>query len=158
MTEQAVASLAQTALAIDKGEAALAALEAYPNTQSKPALLLLRAGTREKSAAAKGRRKPLAAAAIDYLNLYYRFPLNDEAKAAGLRIPVLQFALGEAIFPARRCRRKLPARRPSSLPDAGMRLVRNMRVCSRNSLAWTAIAPCCALRNATYNRAAMWNC
>ena len=96
MTEQAVASLAQTALAIGKGEDAVAALEAYPNTALRPALLLLRAQAREKLAQAKGE-KPLSAAA-DYLDLYYRFPLNDEAKAAGQRIPALQFALGEA-FP-----------------------------------------------------------
>ena len=53
---------------------------------AKPALLLLRAQAREKIAAAKGE-KP-AAAAADYLDLYYRFPLNDEAKAAGQKIPV----------------------------------------------------------------------
>ena len=41
--------------------------------------------------------KPVAAAA-DYLDLYYRFPLNDEAKAAGQQIPALQSALGES-FP-----------------------------------------------------------
>jgi soluble lytic murein transglycosylase len=93
MAEQGVTSLAQIALEAGKGEAALAALEAYPNTKSKPALLLLRAQAREKVAAAKGE-KPSAAAA-DYLDLYYRFPLNDEAKAAGQRIPSLQFALGE---------------------------------------------------------------
>jgi peptidoglycan lytic transglycosylase len=96
MTEQAVTSLAQTELAVGKGEDALAALEAYPKTTSKPALLLLRAQAREMIAAAKGE-KPLQAAA-DYLDLYYRFPLNDEAKAAGERIPSLQFALGES-FP-----------------------------------------------------------
>jgi soluble lytic murein transglycosylase len=93
MTEQAVTSLAQTALASGKGVDAVAALDAYPNTTLKPALLLLRAQTREKLAASKGD-KPLSAAA-DYLDLYYRFPLNDEAKAAGQRIPSLQSALGE---------------------------------------------------------------
>jgi soluble lytic murein transglycosylase len=96
MTEQAVTSLAQTALAMGKGEAALAALDAYPNTNGKPALLLLRAQAHEKIAAAKGE-KP-AAAATDYLDLFYRFPLNDEAKSAGQKIPALQSALGES-FP-----------------------------------------------------------
>jgi soluble lytic murein transglycosylase len=57
---------------------------------------LLRAQSREKISAAKGE-KP-AAAAADYLDLYYRYPLNDEAKEAGQRIPALQFALGES-FP-----------------------------------------------------------
>ncbi len=96
MTEQTVTSLAQTALAIGKGEDALAALDAYPNTSAKPALLLLRAQAHEKISAAKAE-KPLAAAA-DYLDLYYRFPLNDEAKEAGQKIPALQSALGES-FP-----------------------------------------------------------
>jgi len=96
MTDQAVTSLAETALAIGKTEAALAALDAYPGTNTKPTLLLLRAQAREKLSAAKGE-KPEAAAA-DYLDLYYRFPLNDEAKTAGQKIPILQSALAEA-FP-----------------------------------------------------------
>jgi soluble lytic murein transglycosylase len=93
MSEEAVTSLVQTALAIGKTENALAALEAYPNTNSKPALLLLRAQAREKLAAAK-EEKPLIAAA-EYLDLYFRFPLSDEAKTAGQRIASLQAALGE---------------------------------------------------------------
>jgi len=96
MTGQAVTSLVQTALAIGKNENALAALDAYPGTRAKPALLLLRAQALEAISAAKGE-KPVAAAA-NYLDLYYRFPLNDEAKIAGQKIPSLQFALGEA-FP-----------------------------------------------------------
>jgi len=96
MTEQTVTSLAQTALEIGKGDEALAALNAYPNTATKPALVLLRAQAREKISTGKAE-KP-AAAAADYLDLYYRFPLNDEAKVAGQQIPALQFALGEA-FP-----------------------------------------------------------
>lgn len=96
MTEQSVTSLAEAALAVGKGEDALAALNAYPGTTSKPALLLLRAQANEKVAAAK-KEKPSAAAA-DYLDLYYRFPLNDEAKSAGQRFPALLSALGEA-FP-----------------------------------------------------------
>ena len=96
MTEQAVTSLAETALSIGKGDDALAALNAYPNTGSKPALLFLRAQAREAVAAAKG--EPRVAAAADYLDVYYRFALNDEAKAAGQRIPALQSSLGES-FP-----------------------------------------------------------
>jgi soluble lytic murein transglycosylase len=93
MTEQVVTSLAQTEIAAGRGDEALATLEAYPNTPSKPALLLLQAQAREKIAAENGE-KPLLAAS-DYLDVYYRFPLNDQAKAAGQRIPSLQFALGE---------------------------------------------------------------
>jgi soluble lytic murein transglycosylase len=93
MSEEAVTSLVQTALAIGKSENALAAFDSYPNANLKPALLLLRAQAREKLAAAKGE-KPLNAAA-EYLDLYFRFPLSDEARTAGQRIASLQAALGE---------------------------------------------------------------
>jgi peptidoglycan lytic transglycosylase len=53
----------------------------------------LRAQANEKAALGKGE-KPLAAAK-DYLDVIYRFPLNDEAKAAVERIPYLQAILGE---------------------------------------------------------------
>ncbi len=96
MTELSVTSLAQTALDIGKPAEALAALNAYPGTNTKPPLLLMRAQAREKISTVKGE-KP-AAAAADYLDLYYRFPLNDEAKEAGQQIPALQAALGES-FP-----------------------------------------------------------
>src|SRR3984957_14502215 len=96
MTEQTVSSLAQTALEIGRGEVALKVLDAYPNTGTKPALLLLRAQAHEKNSAAKAE-KPVAAAA-DYLDLYYRFPLNEEAKVAGQQISALKSALGES-FP-----------------------------------------------------------
>jgi soluble lytic murein transglycosylase len=93
MTEQAVTSLAQTALALGKNENALAALNGYPNTAAKSAMLLLRAEAREKLAAVNGE-KPLSAAS-DYLDLYYRFPLSEEARAAGQKIAPLQAALGD---------------------------------------------------------------
>jgi soluble lytic murein transglycosylase len=96
MTEMTVTALAQTALALGKADAALAALDAYPNTTAKPALLLLRAQAKEKLSAGRGE-KPLAAAA-DYLDIYYRFPLNDEAKVAAQQISALVPVLGEA-FP-----------------------------------------------------------
>jgi soluble lytic murein transglycosylase len=96
MTDLTVTSLAQTALATGKVDVALAVLDVYPGTTSKPALLLLRAQAREKLAALKGE-KPLAAA-TDYLDIFYRFPLNDEAKTAGPQLPALQSALGET-FP-----------------------------------------------------------
>jgi peptidoglycan lytic transglycosylase len=96
MTDQAVTLLAQTALATGKPEDAAAALDAYPNTSVKSTLLLLRAQAREKAAQAKGE-KPLTAAA-DYLDVFYRFPLDDEAKTAGQKLPSLQLELGES-FP-----------------------------------------------------------
>ena len=96
ITEQTVTALAETALSLGKGEDALAALDAYPNTAAKPALLFLRAQAHEAVSAAKGEKR--VAAATDYLDLYYRFPLNDEAKAAGQTTPALQSLLGES-FP-----------------------------------------------------------
>ena len=96
MAELTVTSLAQTALDIGKPAEALAALNDYPGTNTKPPLLLMRAQAREKLSTAKGE-KP-AAAAADYLDLYYRFPLNDEAKEAGQQMPILEAALGES-FP-----------------------------------------------------------
>ena len=96
MTDLTVTSLAQTALATGKVDIALATLDVYPGTTAKPALLLLRAQAREKLSTLKAE-KPLAAA-TDYLDLYYRFPLNDEAKTAGQQLPALQSALGET-FP-----------------------------------------------------------
>jgi soluble lytic murein transglycosylase len=93
MSEQALTILAQTALAIGKPGDAVAALDNYPNTSLKAPLLLLRAQAWEKLSAAKGE-KPLSAAA-DYLDLYYHFPLNDEARAAGQKIPSFQSGLGE---------------------------------------------------------------
>ena len=96
MTEQTVTSFAETAIALGKGDDALAALAAYPNTPNKPALLFLRAQAREAVAAAKN--EPRTTAAADFLDVYYRFALNDEAKAAGQRIPALRASLGES-FP-----------------------------------------------------------
>jgi len=96
IADQAIASMAQVGLEIGKADDTLAALVAYPASGSKPALLLLRAQAEEKVSSAKGE-KPVFAA-TDYLDLYYRFPLNDESRTAGQRIPSLQFILGEA-FP-----------------------------------------------------------
>lgn len=95
-TEQAVESLAGAEMARGKAEPAVAALDAYPGTSSKPALLLLRAQARQKIA--KDRKAASAAAALDYLAVYYRFPLSDEAKIAGMRLPALEKSL-RAEFP-----------------------------------------------------------
>jgi soluble lytic murein transglycosylase len=93
MSDAAVEALAQAAIAAGQSNQAVAALEDYPKTTAKPSLLLLRAQAKEKAAAAAGE-KPLASAG-DYLDVIYRFPLNDEAKTAVDRIPYLQLILGE---------------------------------------------------------------
>ena len=93
MSDSAIEALAQAAISAGQPAEAVAALEAYPKITAKPSLLLLRAQAKEKTSLAKGE-KPLAAAA-DYLDVIYRFPLNNEAKVAVDRIPYLQAILGE---------------------------------------------------------------
>lgn len=93
MNDSAVEALAQAAIAAGQPSDAVTALQEYPRTNAKPSLLLLRAQANEKAALATSD-KPLAAAK-DYLEVIYRFPLNDEAKVAVDRVPYLQAILGE---------------------------------------------------------------
>ena len=93
MSDAAVEELARAALAVNRPDAAVGALDGYIRTTAKASLVLLRAQAREEAAAAKGEQ-PFAAAS-DYLDLVYRFPLSDEAKTAYGKIPALQTALGE---------------------------------------------------------------
>jgi len=93
MTESAVQALAESALVLNNPERAVAALEAYEKTATKPSLLLLRAQAREKTA--DGKKQALVAAAGDFLAVYYHFPLTDEAESAASKIASLQRALGE---------------------------------------------------------------
>jgi soluble lytic murein transglycosylase len=92
LSDLAVQSFAEGTIALGNSQGAAAALDAYARTSQKSILLLLRAQAREKSGSN-------IAAAKDYLALYYGFPLSDEARAAGLRIPELSRQLGDA-FPA----------------------------------------------------------
>ena len=88
MKEQILEILAPTAMEAGKPQLAVEALEAYPPTSSKPALLLLRA--QAYKAAHQSAR-----AAKDYQNLFYKNPLSDEGKAAGTALPSLMKALGK---------------------------------------------------------------
>ncbi len=97
LTESAVQALAETSLVMGKPELALAALDDYDKSAFRPPLLLLRAQAREK--AAQKRHEGAASAARDYLAVYYHYPLSDEAKVAGKRIPALERAL-RAEFPS----------------------------------------------------------
>ncbi len=97
LTESAVQALAETALVMGKPERALAALDDYEKSGFRLPLLLLRAQAREK--VAQKKHEESAAAARDYVALYYRYPLSDEAKFAGKRIPSLERAL-RAEFPS----------------------------------------------------------
>ncbi|PYU35062.1 MAG: hypothetical protein DMG31_04760, partial [Acidobacteria bacterium] len=113
MSDSAIEALAQAAIAAGQPADAMAALREYPKTTAKPSLLLLRAQANEKAALAKGQ-KPVAAA-NDYLELIYRFPINDEAKVAVERIPYLQAILGEQ-FPGTPVEREIS--RAEALFDA----------------------------------------
>ncbi|HYL09504.1 MAG TPA: transglycosylase SLT domain-containing protein [Candidatus Acidoferrales bacterium] len=85
--EQVVEALAATALGLRKPQEAVAALEAYANTASKPELLFERAHARQQTGA-------LARAAKDYQAVYYRFPLSDEAGSTGSILGQLSKRLG----------------------------------------------------------------
>lgn len=91
MSDLAVQSYAEGAIAQGNAQGAAAMLDAYAKTSQKPVLLLLRAQAREKDGSK-------IAAAKDYAALYYGFPLSDEARAAGQRIPQLGRELGDS-FP-----------------------------------------------------------
>ena len=77
-------------IAIDAGhpQVAVDALEAYPAVPSKPNLLLVRAQVYKIV-------RQTARAAKDYQTLFYKYPLADEAKPAGVALPQLMRMLGK---------------------------------------------------------------
>src|SRR6202041_3527537 len=83
-------SLGVAALAVSQPPAILAALDGYPQTAGKPALLFLRAEAREQSG------QPLQAAA-DYQTIYLHFPLSDQAREAGEKLSFLRSSLGDQL-------------------------------------------------------------
>jgi soluble lytic murein transglycosylase len=94
LTEAALQVLAEAAIAANQPEHALAALDAYGKTDSRPTLLLRRAQAREKLVPGPAdTTRPLVAAARDYQSVFYRFPLSEEARAAGARLVDLGRAL-----------------------------------------------------------------
>ncbi len=68
-----------TTVEIGRAQEGLDALAAYPAATSKPALLLARARAYESL-------RKLAPAVKDYQALYYKFPLSEESKEAGLAL------------------------------------------------------------------------
>lgn len=90
MSEQALESLGETALALAQPTKALVALETEGSAGSRPSLLFLRARARE----AAGR---LEAAAADYATVYYRFPLSSPSSEAGEKLRALERMLGEKV-------------------------------------------------------------
>jgi soluble lytic murein transglycosylase len=83
MTEQALQSLGVAALALNRPEEALAALDAYPPTVQRPALLFLRGEVREQS----GRQLDAAA---DYQTIYLLYPASEQAREAGEKLNFLR--------------------------------------------------------------------
>jgi soluble lytic murein transglycosylase len=79
MTEQALESLGNAALAANRPQDAISALEAYRLTAQRPALLLLRGEARERAGA-------LPEAAVDYQTLYMRFATTEQGREAGVRL------------------------------------------------------------------------
>ena len=92
MTDLALQTLGEAALAAAQPQEILAALAAYPSTESKPDLLFVRAEARE----AAGQ---LQDAARDYLAVAYHFPTSNSAHEAGSKADLLRGKLG-ADFPA----------------------------------------------------------
>jgi soluble lytic murein transglycosylase len=88
--DQVLQSLGAAALALNQPGEILAALDSYPQTAQKPALLFLRAEAREQSA------QPLLAAA-DYQTIYLHFPLSDQAREAGEKLSFLRSAQGDKL-------------------------------------------------------------
>ncbi len=90
VTDQALQSLGVAAIALKQPAEILAALDAYPQTADKPALLFLRGEAREQSG------EPLQAAA-DYQTIYLHFPLSDQAREAGEKLFFLRSSLGNKL-------------------------------------------------------------
>jgi soluble lytic murein transglycosylase len=81
--EQVLDALAVTAVETGHAQDAIDALTAYSGTATKPALLLDRAHAYQIAG-------QTVRAAKDYQVVYYKYPLSDEAKAAGIALTPLQ--------------------------------------------------------------------
>ncbi len=86
--EQFLEAYAPTAVELGHSQDAIDALNAYPTTTAKPALLLERGHAYQVA-------HQLPRAAKDYQTIYYRFPLADEAKPAGSAMTQINRAMGK---------------------------------------------------------------
>jgi soluble lytic murein transglycosylase len=84
--EQLVDALAATAIGAGRPSDAVETLNSYSGTASKPALLLDRARVYQAA-------RQTVRAVKDYQTLFYKYPLSDEAKAAGPALAALQKTL-----------------------------------------------------------------
>src|SRR5260370_26357116 len=93
MREALLEAFAPTAVQVGQAQEAIDALDAYPATTSKSALLCERARAYQAA-------HQLARAAKDYQTVFYKFPLTDEAKPAGSALSQVMHALGkEYVYP-----------------------------------------------------------
>jgi soluble lytic murein transglycosylase len=91
--EQFLEAFGPVAVEAGHTQEAITELVDYSATASKPALLLDRAHAYQTA-------HQLPKAAKDYQTLFYKFPLTDEAKAAGGSLPQVMKALGkEYVYP-----------------------------------------------------------
>jgi hypothetical protein len=121
--EQVLDTLAVTATETGHAADAIDALNSYSGTISKPALLLDRAHAYQSAG-------QTVRAAKDYQAIYWAHPLSDEAKAAGVALPILQKTLrNEFPYATAGCRNNARkpwptltngARRPESRKLVGM--------------------------------------
>jgi soluble lytic murein transglycosylase len=88
MREQFLEVYVPTALETGHANDAIEALNPYAPTNTRPALLLLRAQAYKAA-------HQLPRAAKDYQTLYYKYPLSDEAKAAATTLPLVGRELGK---------------------------------------------------------------
>jgi soluble lytic murein transglycosylase len=86
MREQLLDALSPAAIETGHAQVAIDALNSYPSTSTKSTLLLQRAQAYKAA-------QQLARAAKDYQTLFYKFPLSDEGKAAGIPLQQLMHAL-----------------------------------------------------------------
>ena len=92
MTDDALESLANVALASNRPLDAIDALNQYKATVERPKLLFLRAQAQERAG-------QTAEAAADYQAVYLRFALSDQAAEAGRKLALLRSA-SESRIPA----------------------------------------------------------
>ncbi|HEY6465462.1 MAG TPA: transglycosylase SLT domain-containing protein [Candidatus Acidoferrales bacterium] len=90
MTEQALQTLGEAAMAANQAAAAVQAFDDYPFTPEQPSLLLLRGEAHEAA------HQPVQAAS-DYLAIYTHYPLSDQGKQAWNKLDFLRSSLGDQL-------------------------------------------------------------
>ena len=90
ITEQALQTLGEAAMAASQPAAAVDALDQYSLTPERPALLFLRGEAHEAA-------QQSVQAASDYQSIYTHYPLSDQAKEAAVKLDFLRSTLSDQI-------------------------------------------------------------